>query len=138
MCAYKILFLFLLIFLFDGSLLGKADDLKDLRAALLDAKISREAYLDRLVKLRYDYVWNGGRKGNSDIDEKISAINDEMKKHPLPPNSNGQSLSRLRVGNWESPRHPYLYSSDHTWIMLPIEGGDPHGFWKIEGNKYYD
>ena len=138
MFFYKMLFLFLPMSLFGGALLVKADDLEDFRTAFLHTKISRETYMDQLVKLRYEYVWNGGHKGNSTIDEKISAINNEVKKHPLPPNSDGKSLSRLRVGEWESPRHDYLYRSNHTWTMLPIENDVTHGLWKIDGNKYYD
>ena len=28
-------------------------------------------------------------------------------------------LSQLMVGEWQSPRHTYLYRSDGTWTILP-------------------
>jgi hypothetical protein len=114
-----------------GQVLGTPDDLKSLKAIFSQGKLTREGYLDQLVTLRYKDVSSGEYK-------EVSAIDEEMEKHPLPPNSDSKLLSRLRVGEWESPHHSYLYRSDYSWTMLPIEDDVTHGLWEIEGNKYYD
>ena len=114
-----------------GQVLGKPDDLKSLKAAFSQAKLTRDAYLDQLVTLRYKDMSSGEYRD-------VSAIDEEVRKYPLLPKSDSKSLSRLRVGEWESPRHAYLYRSDYSWTMLPIEDDVTHGLWKIEGNKYYD
>jgi hypothetical protein len=44
----------------------------------------------------------------------------------------------LRVGDWTSPRHGYVYRKDGTWAMTPVEPGTTHGKWKIAGNRYFD
>jgi hypothetical protein len=59
-------------------------------------------------------------------------------QHPAPNDSDGESLSSLFVGKWQSPRHDYLYRADSTWTMLPEGPETTHGTWRIEGNQYFD
>ena len=70
--------------------------------------------------------------------DEWQAIDAEIKRHPAPSNSDSKKLSNLLVGEWESPRHEYLYRPDGTWTMLPVEEGVTHGRWRIEGNQYFD
>jgi len=94
------------------------------------SEAARSDYITRLIRLREqatrtsNYTWQ--------------AIDDEIKQHPAPSDSNGKALSSLLVGKWESPRHDYLYRADGTWTMLPVDPDTTHGTWRIEGNQYFD
>jgi hypothetical protein len=70
--------------------------------------------------------------------DEWQAIDAEIKQHPAPKDSGSKAFSSLRVGEWKSPRHDYLYRSDGTWTMLPAEENITHGNWRIEGNQYFD
>ncbi len=95
--------------------------------------------MDRLFELRAEYVESEWGKGTPVTDRKIAEIDGQMKEHPLPPDSDGEALSRLRVGFWQAARRTCLFRSNHTWIMGPIVSGyDPHGLWRIERNRYYE
>lgn len=138
MIFYKMLGLLFLIFLFAGKALGEPESLKSLKKEFLQGKIKRDDYMDHLVALRCSNVWSNRYRNESLSDTEISAIDKEIKKYPLSSKSDSKILTRLRVGEWESPRHSYLYRSDYSWTMLPIENDVTHGLWEIEGNKYYD
>src|SRR5262249_7300918 len=62
------------------------------------------------------------------------AIDAEIKQHPAP--ADAKALSQRLVGEWQSPRHEYLYRADGTWTMLPEDPQTTHGTWRIEGNQY--
>jgi hypothetical protein len=94
------------------------------------SEADRSNYITRLVRLREKaivgktYDWQ--------------EINAEIKQHPAPSDSDSKILSGLRVGQWESPRHDYLYKADGTWTMLPADPDTTHGTWRIQGNQYFD
>jgi hypothetical protein len=91
---------------------------------------TRSAYITRLVRLREEAA-----RLKSDTWQAIDA---EIKEHPAPKDADGKALSNLLVGQWESPRHDYLYRADGTWTMLPADPDSTHGTWRIEGNQYFD
>jgi hypothetical protein len=103
---------------------------RDYNKTFRPSEAARSAYVTRLVRLREEasrannYTWQ--------------AIDDEIKQHPAPSDSNSKALSSLLVGKWESPRHDYLYRADGTWTMLPVEPDITHGTWRIEGNQLFD
>ena len=94
------------------------------------SEADRSNYIIRLVRLR--------KKAIAGKTYDWQAIGAEIKQHPAPNDSDGKTLSNLLVGQWESPRHDYLYRADGTWTMLPIEPVITHGSWRIEGNQYFD
>ena len=94
------------------------------------SEADRSNYITRLVRLR--------EKAIAGKTYDWQAIGDEIKQHPAPSDSDSKTLSGLLVGQWESPRHDYLYRADGTWTMLPIEPDITHGTWRIEGNQYFD
>ncbi len=94
------------------------------------SEADRSNYITRLVRLR--------EKATAGKTYDWQAINDEIKQHPAPTDSDGKILSSLLVGQWGSPRHDYLYKADGTWTMLPIEPDITHGDWRVEGNQYFD
>lgn len=129
---------FLFLLLLGEIALGSPNNFKDLKKAFRQGEIKREAYLEQLIKLRYEFISNNGHDNNAITNETIAGIDREIKAYPLPPTVNSKTLSLLRIGVWESPHHGYLYRSDYSWTMLPIEENITHGLWEIEGNKYYD
>jgi len=90
---------------------------------------ARSDYISRLVRMREQDV----RLKNIEW----QAIDAEIKRHPAPSDSDSTIFSSLLVGEWESPRHDYLYRADGTWTLLPIETDVTHGTWRIEGNQFF-
>jgi hypothetical protein len=91
---------------------------------------ARSNYITRLVRMR--------EKAARQNTDEWQAIDTEIKQHPAPSDSDGKTFSSFLVGKWESPRHDYLFRSDGTWTMLPIEENTTHGRWHIDGNQYFD
>jgi hypothetical protein len=94
------------------------------------SETARADYITRLVRLREQAA-----RMNTDSWQAIDA---EIKQHPAPNESDGKALANLLVGQWESPRHDYLYRADGTWTMVPADPDTTHGTWRIEGNQYFD
>jgi len=90
---------------------------------------ARADYITRLVRLREEAA---RRKTDA-----WHAIDAEIKQHPAPDDA-AKALSNLLVGEWESPRHDYLFRADGTWTMTPVEPDIAHGTWRIEGNQYFN
>jgi len=94
------------------------------------SEAARADYLTHLARLR-----DKAADANTDAWQEIDA---EIKQHPAPKDSDSKAFTALRVGQWESPRHDYLYRADGTWTMLPAEPDITHGTWRIDGNQYFD
>jgi len=94
------------------------------------SEANRSNYITRLIRLR--------EKAARAKTEEWQAIDTEIKRHPAPNDADSKIFSSLLVGQWESPRHDYLYRADGTWTMLPEEKDVTHGRWRIEGNQYFD
>jgi hypothetical protein len=94
------------------------------------SELARSDYITRLGRLREEAA-----RLKTDAWQAIDA---EIKQHPVPNDSDGKILSGLLVGQWESPRHDYLYRADGTWTMMPAEPDIAHGTWRIQGNQYFD
>jgi hypothetical protein len=93
------------------------------------SEAARSAYIARLVRLR--------EKAAGQKTDQWQAIDAEIKRHPAP-ESGGKTYSGLLAGQWESPRHDYLFRADGTWTMLPEEKDVTHGRWRIEGNQFFN
>jgi hypothetical protein len=91
---------------------------------------ARAAYVMRLIRLR--------EQAARDKTNAWQAIDAEIRQHPAPVDADSAALSSLRVGEWESPRHEYLYRADGTWTMTPVEPDATHGTWHIEGNRSFE
>jgi len=91
---------------------------------------ARSAYLLRLIRLREEAARS---KTNA-----WQAIDEEIKQHPAPADADSAALSRFRIGEWESPRHEYLYRANGSWTMTPVEPDATRGTWRIEGNRYLE
>jgi hypothetical protein len=91
---------------------------------------ARVDYILRLIRLREQAA-----RVKSDAWQAIDA---EIREHPAPIDADSAVLSRLRVGEWESPRHEYLYRADGSWTMTPVEPDATRGSWRIEGNQYLE
>lgn len=108
------------------------------QSAAPDSEAARARYVNKLAKMldrmMADHMVNGAQKD----DDQANAIHAELKRHPLPKNSDSRALAKLRVGKWQSPRHEYRCRRNGTWFMLPIEEGSPRGLWRIEGDQYIE
>jgi hypothetical protein len=98
---------------------------RDYRKIFRPSEADRSNYITRLVRLRERAAKTG----------EWQAIDAEIRRHPAPADS--KILSGLLVGQWDSPRHEYLYRADGTWTMLPEEKDVTRGRWRIEGNQYF-
>jgi hypothetical protein len=93
------------------------------------SETARSAYITRLVRMR--------EKAARQKTGEWEAIDNEIRQHPAPKDSDGKILSGRLVGKWSSPRHEYLYKGDGSWTMLPADEGTTHGTWRIEGNQFF-
>jgi hypothetical protein len=91
---------------------------------------ARADYITRLVRLR--------EQATRTKTDAWQAIDAEIKQHPAPNDTDGKALANRLLGQWESPRHDYLYRADGTWTMLPADPETTHGTWRIENNQYFD
>jgi hypothetical protein len=112
-----------------------AAELKELTAAKKEyAQIAhpdeaaREHYVQTLAALRDKLAKSKG---------DWQSVDAELRKHPAPKDANSATYTNLRVGEWTSPRHGYVYRKNGTWSMTPVEPDATHGKWRIEGNQYF-
>jgi hypothetical protein len=66
-------------------------------------------------------------------DEALNAVWAELKKHPLPADSDSKKLSKLLVGKWDSPRHTYVFRADGKY---GLEDELANQRWQIKGNQF--
>jgi hypothetical protein len=77
---------------------------------------------------------------NPDVDAKVAyanqagAIEQELRKYAMPRNVDSRKLSQLLIGEWESPRHVYVFRADGTYGV----GDEQRDKWRIDGNEYID
>jgi len=50
----------------------------------------------------------------------------------MPRNADSRMLWQLLVGEWQSPRHTYVFRSDGTYGIW----GEQREKWRVEGNEY--
>ncbi len=66
------------------------------------------------------------------------AIDAEVRRHPMPEAAAGKkTLAKRLVGRWQSPRRPYFYHPDGTWVSDEDAPGSTGGTWQIDGNKFF-
>ena len=70
----------------------------------------RSNYITRLVRLREKAV-------RAKTDE-WQAIDAEIKRHPAPSDADSAISSSLLVGQWQSPRHDYLFRAEDELMAL--------------------
>jgi hypothetical protein len=90
----------------------------------------RVRYVTRLVRLRETFT-----RAEAEI---MLAIDAEVRRHPMPEAAAHTETLRKRVtGRWQSPRRPYFYHADGTWLSNEDTPGNTGGTWRIEGNKFF-
>ena len=65
-------------------------------------------------------------------DDALHAIWTELKKYPMPANSDSKKLTNLLVGRWNSPRRIYAFKANGKYGS---EDGSLDRTWKIQGNQ---
>lgn len=92
---------------------------------------ARSAYVTKLAKIRDQQIHNYWKNGDTNLDS-ATAVNEELRKHPAPANSDSKKLSQSLIGNWQSPRRTYVFRANGKW---GTEGGTMDGSWRIKGNQ---
>jgi hypothetical protein len=107
---------------------GELDKAKTEYAKAEQTEAARVSFVTKLIRMRARFAQTNN--------EQWKAVDAEVMHHPAPADS--AVLSKRLVGEWASPRHEYVFKSDGTWSMLPVEPDVTHGTWRIEGNLYFD
>lgn len=89
---------------------------------------AREDYVLALARLRFQFLAEGN-EGWREVDREII-------RHPSRRDFDPIDFLKLRVGQWHSPRHDYLYRADGTWKMDDPGGALPHGTWSLTRAQY--
>ena len=92
---------------------------------------ARLRYVTKLAEIRDRQIRHYWATADTDFDS-ATAVNEELKKHPAPANSDSKKLSQLLVGKWESPRRTYVYRANGK---CGTEDGPISGNWRIQGNR---
>lgn len=110
----------------------KAEDVQgEIAAAKQTCDQNTSACVEKLAQIA-DKLVSVYREHGDRNDEALNAIWTELKKHPLPANSDSKKLSRLLVGKWDSPRRTYVFKANGKFGS---EDGAINRNWKIEGNQ---
>jgi hypothetical protein len=92
---------------------------------------ARLAYVTKLAKIRERQIQNYWKTGDKNFDS-ATAVNEELRKHPAPANSDSKKLSQLLIGRWQSPRRIYVFRANGKWGS---EDGSVNSNWRIVGNQ---
>lgn len=108
---------------------------KDLATA--KKEFAQVAHPDEAARVHYVQTLAALRDKLAKSNGDWQAVDAELRKHPAPKDANTAAYTSLRVGDWVSPRHGYVYRKNGTWSMTPVEPDATRGGWKIEGNQYF-
>ena len=95
---------------------------------------ARLTYANKLAQIIDRNVQERWKTGvpNPDYLKVVDAINSELKKHPMPNNSDPKELRKLLIGQWQSPRHIYIFRRDGKY---GVEDSAMDIRWHIQGNQ---
>jgi hypothetical protein len=103
------------------------------RAAVHD-ETARAQYVRSLAQIidrRVTEYWKTG-KHESEGPDLSQIIDTELKNHPVPKDADTKRLAQLMVGEWQSPRHIYIFRRDGKCGMEDGPVNDP---WRIQNNE---
>jgi hypothetical protein len=105
-----------------GGVVARTADEQDFQKAKLEyeqaipsgEETARLQYVSKLAQIIDRNVTERWRTGhpNADYLKIVDAIHAELKKHPTSKDSDSKKLSQLLVGQWQSPRHVYIFRGD--------------------------
>ena len=127
------------ISLFNADALRAADTAQEIalatqscqRDALAGNETARYTCAARLAAIADKFVTAYREHGDRD-DDGLHAIWTELKKYPMPANSDSKKLSALLIGRWNSPRRTYVFKPNGKYGS---EDGPIDRTWKIQGNQ---
>jgi Tfp pilus assembly protein PilF len=97
---------------------------------------ARVRYVTKLAGMRDQvmriYSETGDKPAASD---QAAPIDEELRKHPMPRSVDSRKLKQLLIGEWDSPRHTYVFRADGTYGIMDT---DQREKWRIDGNEYID
>jgi hypothetical protein len=120
------------IFVLLTASLVRAEDVQgEIAAAKQTCNQNASVCVEKLAQIA-DKLVTAYREHGDRNDETLGAIWTELKKHPLPPDSDSKKLAKLLVGKWDSPRRTYVFKANGKYGS---EDGSINRIWKIEGNQ---
>jgi hypothetical protein len=100
-----------------------------------DGEAARVAYVTKLAtmfeKSLAEYEKTGVRKD----DAVLGTINSELGRNPMPAASDGKVLSKLILGDWNSPRRTYRFKANGSYGTVEDGKEVMQGTWHIQGNR---
>jgi len=95
-------------------------------------------YVTRLAEMR-DQVWRiyaetGDKAAASN---QAAPIDEALRKHPMPRSVDSRKLKQLLIGEWNSPRHTYVFRADGTYGAYGVSN-EQRIKWRIDGNEFID
>jgi hypothetical protein len=92
---------------------------------------ARQMCVEKLAQIA-DRLIGRYRENGERNDEAMTEINAELKKHPLPADSDSRKLTKFLIGKWDSPRHTYIFNANGKY---GVEDGSINRSWQIKGNQ---
>jgi tetratricopeptide (TPR) repeat protein len=105
----------------------------DLRLSVAKAEYEHSSH-DEAARIRY--VTKLADIYKAELGSALAAVDveHELRKHPMPRNVDSRKLTQLVIGNWDSPRHTYVFRADGTYGV----SDEQRDKWRIDGNEYID
>jgi hypothetical protein len=96
---------------------------------------ARMRYVTRLADLRDQVMRIYSETGDKAAAyDQTAPIDRELRKHPMPQSVDSRKLKQLLIGQWDSPRHTYVFRADNTYGV----SDEQRDKWRIEGNEFID
>ncbi len=91
---------------------------------------ARVQYVTKLAEIYYQFLKHYSATGDKSADY-VSVVFNELKTHPMPRNVDPRKLRQLLIGEWNSPRHTYVFRADGTYGI----SDEQRDKWRIQGNQ---
>jgi hypothetical protein len=101
------------------------------QSAPVGNEAARQTCVEKLAQIA-DRLVSRYRQNGERNDEAMTAINTELKNHPLLSDSDSKKLSKLLIGKWSSPRRRYVFKANGKY---GAEDGPMNESWQIKGNQ---
>jgi hypothetical protein len=99
---------------------------------------ARLAYVSKLAKIYADSMAEYHATGQRKDDESVALINIEWNSNPISYYASAAELTRLIVGDWDSPRRTYRFKADGSYGTIEADVREiMNGSWDVRANQIY-
>ena len=100
-----------------------------------DGEAGRVAYVTKLAQMFEKSLTAYQQSGGKKDDAALGMIDAEWIHHPMPAASDGKLLSKLILGDWNSPRRTYRFKANGSYGTVEDGKFVLQGEWHIQGNQ---